>query len=179
MTQKKFVSTIFQTKFQSQPRLIIHHTINERLEGSSWYEMAESFCNHSSLVWNVGTRNRKFHHPVTQKSGCGDGCGGWIPISTLFIHLTYWWWEIGRVELMWMAWIFPETLNLGAKSGYGPSQICNHSWLRKSLYRPFFRPNSNLNLVWSFIILLMRDWKGQADMKWLNQSVHTQAWCET
>ena len=25
----------------------------------------------------------------------------------------------------------------------------------------------------------MRDWKGQADMKWLNQSVHTQSWCET
>ena len=24
----------------------------------------------------------------------------------------------------------------------------------------------------------MRDWKGQADMKWLNQSVHTQSWCE-
>ena len=25
----------------------------------------------------------------------------------------------------------------------------------------------------------MRDWMGQADMKWLNQSEHTQSWCET
>ena len=26
---------------------------------------------------------------------------------------------------------------------------------------------------------MMRYWEGQADMKWLNQSVHTHSWCET
>ena len=29
------------------------------------------------------------------------------------------------------------------------------------------------------LILIMRDWKGQADVRWLNQSVHAQSWCET
>ena len=31
----------------------------------------------------------KFSSPVTQKPGCGDGCGGWIPVSTFSNHSLY------------------------------------------------------------------------------------------
>ena len=38
--------------------------------------------------------------------------------------------------------------------------------------------NSNLNLAKPFIILIMRHWKGQAAVKFLNQSKVIQSWCE-
>ena len=31
----------------------------------------------------------------------------------------------------------------------------------------------------SLYLLIMRDWMGLADMKWLIQSLHAQSWCET
>ena len=34
-------------------------------------------------------RNCCLLQPVTQKSGCGDGCGQWAPISTMSNHLSY------------------------------------------------------------------------------------------
>ena len=42
---------------------------------------------------NLGMKCRghapKFSSPVTQKPGCGDGCEGWIPISTFSNHSLY------------------------------------------------------------------------------------------
>ena len=44
---------------------------------------------------------------------------------------------------------------------------------------PFHWTNSNLNLVWPFNILLMWHWKGQADVKCLNQPKYAPYWFET
>ena len=46
------------------------------------------------------------------------------------------------------------------------------------MWRPSLQPHTNLNLLQPFIILIMRDWKGGAALKWLNQSVHAQSQCE-
>ena len=53
---------------------------------------------------------------MTQKPGCVVGCVRWIPISTLQDHSLYLWWENGRVEMLWIAWISPNSLNLGVKT---------------------------------------------------------------
>ena len=50
LTRIHVVATILSTKFQSQPCLTICYTIHQRLEGPSWYEMAESVCTRSVLV---------------------------------------------------------------------------------------------------------------------------------
>ena len=52
--QKHIVMTILEPTYQSQPCLTIHYNNVERLDGLSWYEMAESVCTHSILVWEVG-----------------------------------------------------------------------------------------------------------------------------
>ena len=88
-TRKQVVVRILEPIHQSQPCLTIHYTYNERLERSSWYEMADSVYIYSFLVWNVGTYQPKFSPPSTQKLWCGDDCGGWIPISTMSNHLIY------------------------------------------------------------------------------------------
>ena len=69
MTRKQVVVTILEPIHQSQPCITIHHTYNERLDGSSWYEMAESVCTRSNLVWNVRTQSPNFHHPRLKKQG--------------------------------------------------------------------------------------------------------------
>ena len=56
---------------------------------------------------------------ATQKSRCGDGSEQWIPISTLSNHSFYYWLDIGRVKLVWSAWISPNSLNLDVKSWKG------------------------------------------------------------
>ena len=109
------VVTILEPIHQSQSCLTLHCTYIERLEGLSGYEMADLVCTHPNLVWYVGTP-AKILTPLTQKLGCGDGCGGWILISTMSNHLTYKRWKIGRVEMLWIAWISQYTLNLGAIS---------------------------------------------------------------
>ena len=70
----------------------------------------------------------------------------------LIIHLMVWycrllfvggsphWLEIGRVKLMWMAWIGEKIVNLGGKSGYGQAKFVWNGWI--SLY-------SHSILVWN------------------------------
>ena len=115
----------------------------------------------------------KLSPPTSRKPGCGDGCGWWIQISSLQNHSLYSQWDIGRVELMWIARISPNSLNLDVKSGRGPSQVCPHPWLKNMLWWPFQSPYTNLNLLQPFIILMMRSWKGQVGVKFFNQSKHT------
>ena len=97
-----------------------------------------TFSNHSSyLEWEVGrdemlwnsTINPNILHlgvkhkalepksspPTTQKSGCGDGCGWWIQISSLQKHSLYLQWEVGRVGMLWTSWYNQNILHLGVK----------------------------------------------------------------
>ena len=67
--EKLVVVTISALIHQSEPCVTIHHTYEERLEGLSWYKMAESGCTHSILVWNVGTWSQNFHHPWLKSQG--------------------------------------------------------------------------------------------------------------
>ena len=60
--------SISEPIYQSQPCLTIQYTYNERLEGSSWCEMAESVRTHTILVWNVGTRGSWVFHNRWLKS---------------------------------------------------------------------------------------------------------------
>ena len=116
MTQKQLVVTIVEAKFQSQSCLTIHHTYDETLEGSSCCEALESVQTHLILVWKVGVCLATFVPTHDSKTGGGDHFRPWIPISSLCIHLLYSWWDIGRVELLWIGWIGTNTLNLGVKS---------------------------------------------------------------
>ena len=75
--------------------------------------------------------------PTTQKPGCGVGCGWWIQISTLRNHSLYLWWENGRVEMLWIAPISPNSLNLGVKSGKQGSQLWTNRRLKNTLWLPF------------------------------------------
>ena len=65
----------------------------------------------------------KFSSPLTQKPGCDDGGGVWIPISTFSNHSLCLWWHIGRVRILCIAWISQHPHNLGLKSKHGPIQI--------------------------------------------------------
>ena len=60
---------------KSEPCLTIHYTYNERLDGLSWYEMADSVCTHSNLMWNVGALYPNF--------------------TTLDSKVGVWWWLWG------------------------------------------------------------------------------------
>ena len=51
------------------PISTIPYTYNERLEGSSWCEMAKSVCTCSIMVWNVGTGSWNFHHLQLKSRG--------------------------------------------------------------------------------------------------------------
>ena len=63
------MASILEPIDQSQPCLTIHYTYNERLDGLSWYEMAESGCTHPILVWNVGAWSLNCHHPRLKSRG--------------------------------------------------------------------------------------------------------------
>ena len=50
--------------------ITIHYTYDESLDGLSWwYEMAESVCTRSILVWDEGTGSQNFHHPWLESRG--------------------------------------------------------------------------------------------------------------
>ena len=91
-------------------------------------------------ILHLGVKRRalepKPSPPTTQKPGCGVGCGWWIQISTLQNHSLYLWWENGRVGMLWIAQISPNSLNLDVKSGQGPSQLWPHPWLENTLWWP-------------------------------------------
>ena len=53
ITWKWVVVTILEPVYQSQLYLTIHYTYNERLEGLSWYEMAESVCSYAQSWFEV------------------------------------------------------------------------------------------------------------------------------
>ena len=134
---------------------------------------AHSWCE------NVGT-SAKFSPPSTQKLGCGDGCGVWIPISTMSNHSTYSWWKD------WKGWDAVNCLNqsVHTQSGYKkwvwakPNlyPLMTRKWFVVTVLDPIHQSQPCLTIHYTYI---MRDWIGWADMKWLNQSAHTQNWCET
>ena len=134
-------------------------------------------------ILHLGVKKRVLERillqPRTQKPMCGDGYTWWIQISTLQDYSSYLQWDIERVEMLWIAQISPNSLNLGVKSGQGPSQLWPPPWLKSTLWWPFHSPYTSLNLLPPFIILLMRSWKGQDAANLLNQSKHTPSWCET
>ena len=169
---------VIHDEFKSLPCPTIHYTCNEILERWSWCGLPESVQPHSILVWTVHIGKAKFYPPTTQKSGCDDQFRAHTPISALSNHSSYYWWDIGRVELMWNAWINPNTLHLGLK--------CKGPWAenvptRDSKVRVWwwlYMMNSNLYPVQPFNIHVMRYWKGRAGVNCLNQSNVTQSWCE-
>ena len=89
----------------------------------------------------LGVKSRgmgpKFSLPVTHKSGCGDSYTWWIPTLILYDQLSYFWWDIGRVKLLWNAWISPKHTWSWCECGCGPRHICPHSWLKNRLWWPF------------------------------------------
>ena len=90
---------------------------------------------------NLGMKRRglepKSSPPTTQKPGCGDGYTCLIQISTLLNHPLQLQWDIERVEMLWIAPISPNTLNLVVESGEGPSQLWPHRWLESMMWLPF------------------------------------------
>ena len=139
MTRKQVVVTILEPTHQSQPRITIHYTHNERLDGLSWYEMAGWFSLYT-LKLDVKRRGlvSKFHHPRLQSWSVVMVVGDEFQSPPFSNRSLYFWWHVGRVEMLWIAWISQYTLNLGAKSGFvGPSQICTHSWPENRLWWPF------------------------------------------
>jgi len=125
-------------EFQSQLCLTTQYTNGERLEGLRCCELPESVSTHTIWVRKVSMAQAKLLVPSHQswnwKIGCDDHFSSHIPISTMCNLSSYLWREIGRVEMLWIAWISQYTLNLGAKSGFGPSQICTHSWPENRLW---------------------------------------------
>ena len=70
-TRKQVVVAILEPIYQSEPCITIHYTYNERLDGLSWYEMAEWVCTRSNLVWKLGawSLNLNCHHPRLKSWG--------------------------------------------------------------------------------------------------------------
>ena len=111
-----------------------------------WWEVGRvklvwnSLINPNILRLRCETRRSlmpKSSPPMTQKPGCGDGCGWWIQISSLQNHSLYLQWDIERVEMLWMASISPNSRNLGVKSGKRQSQLWPHRWLKNTSWLPF------------------------------------------
>ena len=89
MARTYVVVTILQTSIQSWPCLIIHHTNDETLEGSSSCEWCESVLNTLNSALKSRGLGPKLSPSMTPKSWSGDGCGEWIPISALSKHSSY------------------------------------------------------------------------------------------
>ena len=136
---------------------------------------------HNILVWSVGVCQAKSVPAHDSKLGCGDHFRAHVPISTLHNHSSFYWWDIGRVELMQRPWINPNIHHLGLKRMRPWSSIAEIDTTRDSKVRVCWwlcMMNSNINHVQPFIIHIMRCWKGQAGVNCLNQSKVTQSWCE-
>ena len=125
----------------------------------SWWDIGRVKL--QSIAW-IGTNTldlgvksrsdeeRRFSLPMTEKSRCGDEYTLWIPISTMYNHLFILQWDMRAANLLWNAWLSPNTLDLDVKSGCGSSQhqhICPRSWLKNRLQWPCQTMNSNLNPV--------------------------------
>ena len=99
------------------------------------------------------------------KLGCGGHFRAHVPISTLYNHSSYYWWDTGRVELMQRPWINPNIHHLGLKRMRPWSSIAEIDTTRDSKVRVCWwlcMMNSNINHVQPFNIHIMRCWKCQA-----------------
>ena len=92
------VTIIEHIVYQSQPSPSNNYTYEETLEGLRCCEILESIQTNSI-------------------------CGWWIQISTLQNHSLCSWWKNGRVEMLWITQISPNSLNLGLKSGIQARQL--------------------------------------------------------
>ena len=114
---KHVVVIIFEPRYKSHPSPTIHNTCNEMLEGSSCCEILESI----QKILHLGVQCRGLEPKLSplsnQKPRCGDAYTWWSQISTLHDHSLYLHWDIGRVEMLWIARISPKSLNLCVKSG--------------------------------------------------------------
>ena len=137
VTEKHVVVTILEPTQQSPPSPTIHYTFKEKLEGLRCCENLESIQKHTILVWKVGYCEPNLFPPTTQKPGCSDCYTCWIQISTLQNHSSYLQWDIERVEMLSIARISPNSLNLGEESGQGPSQLWPHPWLKNMWWWQF------------------------------------------
>ena len=136
-----------------------------------WYSRFNPNILHLGVERKV-LESKQLSPPLTQKPECGDGCGWQIQISTLHNHSIYLQWGIGRVEMLWIAQISPNSLSLGVRSGRGLSKLCPPPWLKIMLWWPFQSPYTNLHLLQPFIILIMRSWKGGDVMiSWINPNI--------
>ena len=110
----------------------------------------------------------------------------WDPtelIVVFFAHLNFW--IIGLSVFSYLSCLFP--MRLIDVYWLPPGVSCNHLCGWREQVNEFVNSakidaTTNCrypisNFLWPFVILFKRDWKYGADMKWLNQSVHTQSWC--
>ena len=123
-TRKQVVVAILEPIHHSQPCLTIHYTYNERLDGLSWYEMAESVCTHSILMWNVGAWSQNF---------------------TTLVSNGKVWWRVGRVNsnltlvwpfniLMMKDWKGWDAVN-GLNQSENTQSVCEEwDWAKPNLY---------------------------------------------
>ena len=89
------------------------------MEGSkSCCRIIESVQKHSISMWKAGMDQAKFNltHHDSVSIGCGDCSRHKTQISTLSNHLLYKSQDNGRIIMMSIAWISPNTVDLGAKS---------------------------------------------------------------
>ena len=80
-----------------------------------WYGCTDA--NTQNLDTESGDPAPKLSLHMIQTSACSDLNRLWIPVSTLFIHLSYSSWDIGTVKLLWYGGTDANTHNLDMKSG--------------------------------------------------------------
>ena len=132
-----------------------------------------------NLGGKVGIGQAKFVPTHDSKIGCSDHLIDQIPISTSSNHSSYYIWEIGRVQLVWNGWISLYTLNLDVKRRDPEPKFSPTHDSKVGVRWQLWRMNSNLSLGKPFNILMVRDWKGPADVNGLNNSKDTQSGWES
>eukprot|EP00956_Cyclotella_meneghiniana_P028891 scaffold68509_cov48-Cyclotella_meneghiniana.AAC.1 len=83
------MALVVDDEFKSQPRITIHYTYGERMEGLRCCELTKSVQTHSILVSKVENRQDNFDPTRDWKPPSGDHNRAHIPFSTLQNHSSY------------------------------------------------------------------------------------------
>ena len=141
---------------------MLHHSHNETLKQSSWCENGRKDPKSLNLSVKSGDVICKFPHILEF-----DNCGEWTPISTcLTIHHSHN--ETLKQSSCCECEVKERTKSHSILVWKVEMSFANfplHPWLKVSPWRPLWRMNSNFNLVWPLIIVIMRHWNSQAAVK--------------